>query len=266
MTAPQEVAGAGRDSDPGVAQPAGPVVAQPAGTAVPAGDGGEVWEPGAPSVRALAPGLLVGGVTPLVVYLLVHPALGSQVAALLVAGSVPALWVAVLAVVQRRLEPIGLIVFVALAIGALMAVVGGGAYGVKAKDAVFASFASLVCLSSLVVAKRPVMFHLAKAISSGADADKHAAFDALWEIPTGARTFRVITVAWGVGFMIDAAVQFVLDALLSTPMFLVAGPIVGGCVVVGLIAGTIWYSRRARRLGEQALAGTGIEYPSVPLG
>jgi hypothetical protein len=227
----------------------------------PAGDGGAAWEPGAPSIRALAPGLLVGGVTPLVVYVLVHPALGSQVASLLVAGSVPALWVAVLAVVQRRLEPIGCIVFVALAIGVLMAVAGGGPYGVKAKDAVFASFAAVVCLSSLVVGKR-----LAKAISAGADVDKHAAFDALWEIPTGARTFRVITMAWGVGFAADAAAQFALDGVLSTPTFLVAGPAVGGVAVAGLIAGTIWYSRRARRLGAEALAGTGIEYPSVPLG
>lgn len=225
-----------------------------------------MWEPGAPSIRALAPGLLVGGVAPLMVYVLVHPALGSEVAALLVAGSVPALWVAVLAVAQRRLEPIGCIVFVALAIGVLMAVVGGGPYGVKAKDAVFASFAAVVCLSSLVVGKRPIMFRLAKAISAGTDADKHAAFDALWEIPTGARTFRVITVAWGVGFAVDAAAQFALDGALSTPAFLVAGPAVGGVAVVGLIAGTIWYSRRARRLGEEALAGTGIDYPSLPLG
>lgn len=224
-----------------------------------------VWEPGVPSLRAMAPGTLIGGVTPFVVYQLIHPHLASQVVALLLAGCVPALWVAITAVVQRRLEPIGLIVFVGLAVGALMAVSGGGPFAVKARDGVFAGLFGLVCLGSLAT-RRPLMFLIGRALSAGNDPDKLAAFDDLWELPSGARTFRMITVGWAVGLLVDAVLQLVLDALLPTPPFLVVDPVLGGCIIGGLLVATIWYSNRARRRGEAEAAGLGLAYPSIVIG
>lgn len=226
-------------------------------------EGHDTWEPGTPSLRAMAPGAVIGGLAPFLVYELVRPHLGSQVAALLVAGCVPAVWVGVMAVVQRRIEPIGLLVVAGLGIGALMAVSGGGPFAFKARDGAFAGCFALACFASLA-ARRPLMFHLGKSVSAGNDPEKLQAFDTLWELPTGARTFRVITVAWGVGLAVDAVAQLVLDAVLPTSAFLVVDPAVGGVLLGGLFAGTVWHSKRARRVGEAALAGTGVTYPSVP--
>lgn len=247
--------------------PAADDAVPPTGTgavAVPVGnEAADAWEPGTPSLKAMAPGALFGGLLPFIVYQLVHPHLSSQVVALLIAGTVPCLWVGVLAVVQRRIEPVGLIVFVALIFGAIMAASGGGPYAFKARDGAFAALSALVCFASLGF-RRPIMFHLGKSMSAGNDPEKMAAFDTLWDLPTGARTFRVITVAWGVGLLVDAVVQLVLDAVLPTSAFLVADPVTGGVLLGGLFGATVWYSRRARRLGEEALAGTGITYPSLP--
>lgn len=247
--------------EPAVAATGAEAVAADAGAQVAVG---EVWEPGMPSMRAMAPGALVGGLAPFLVYELIHPHLASQVEALLLAGCVPALWVAVTAAVTRRLEPIGLLVLVGLGLGALMAASGGGPYAVKARDAAFAGAFGLACLASLA-APRPIMFLIGRALGAGGDRQKLDAYDALWELPTGARTFRIITAAWGAGLVLDAVVQLVLDAVLPTPAFLVAGPVIGGVAMGGLFVATVWYTKRARRLGEAEAAASGLVYPSVVL-
>jgi hypothetical protein len=223
----------------------------------------EVWEPGAPSLRAMAPGAVVGGLVPFGVYQVVHPLLGGQVPALLVAGAVPAVWVLALAVVQRRIEPIGMIVLAGLACAVVVAAAGGGPVAVKAKDSVFAGAGAVACFGSLA-ARRPVMFHLGKALSAGSDPDRRAAFDALWELPTGPRTFRVVTVGWGVAFAVDAVVLLACDLSLPTRLFLVVDPAVGAVVIASAFAATVWYTGRARRRGEVVLAETGLRFPSVP--
>ncbi len=232
---------------------AAPVAATPA-----------VWEPGPPSLRAMGPGAVVAGLLPFGVYQLVRPVLGAEVPALLVAACVPALWVAGLWVARRRVDPIGLIVFAGLAFGLLFAAIGGGAMAVKARDGAFAATAGIACLVSLA-GRRPLMFYVGRALSAGNDPDRVAAFDALWTIPTGPRTFGVITVLWGVGLLVDAAAQGAMAATLPTRVFLVVGPAVGGILMATLFGATVAYSRRSRRLGALALEGTGVSYPSVPL-
>ncbi len=227
--------------------------------------GGAVWEPGPPTLRAMGPGVVVAGLLPFGVYQLVRPALGTAVPSLLVAAAVPALWVVVQWVVRRSLDPIGLIVLAGLAFGLVFAAAGGGPVAVKARDGAFAAAFGIACLASLTT-RRPLMFYVGRALSAGSDPRRVAAFDALWDIPTGPRTFVVITVLWGVGLLVDAAAQAALAVTLATRVFLVVAPAAGGTILASLFAATVGYSRRARRKGELALAGTGITYPSVPLG
>src|ERR1700756_729087 len=82
----------------------GGVVAKESGTSSP-----ETWEPGAPSLRTVAPGLIGGGVIPLAVYYSVRSHVGGDAAALMIAGAPAAAWVAVHWVRNRRIDPIGAI-------------------------------------------------------------------------------------------------------------------------------------------------------------
>ena len=92
-----------------------------------------------------------------------------------------------------------------------------------------------------------------------------AAYDELWEMPTAPRTFRLITWAWGIGLIGEAGLRVLLAVLLPTGAFLAASPVLAFVVFGGLFAGTAWFSRRARRLGEAAFAAEGLQFPSVAL-
>lgn len=225
----------------------------------------QTWEPGAPSIRALAPGLIGGGLIPLAVYYSVRSRVGGDATALMIAGAPAAAWVGVQWARHRRIDPIGAITLFGFVAGiAASALLGGSAFVLKVRDSAFTCLFGLVCLLSLA-RSRPLMFFIGRALSAGDDPAKLEAFDRLWELPTGARVFRIITTAWGLGLISEAAVRVALAMVLPTGVFLAASPMVAGVVIGGLLAFTVWFSRRARRVGEAAFAADGLEYPSVAL-
>lgn len=227
---------------------------------------GETWEPGAPSLRALAPGVVGGGLVPLAVYYSVRSHVGSDATALMIAGAPAAAWVAIQWARLRRIDPIGAITLFGFLAGiAASALLGGSAFVLKVRDSAFTCLFGLLCLQSLTWS-RPLMFFIGRALSAGDDPAKLKAYDELWEMPTGARTFRVITWVWGSGMIAEAALRVVLALLLPTGPFLAASPVLVGVVIGGLFGFTVWFSRRARRLGEASFAAEGLVYPSVVLG
>ena len=236
----------------------------------PAADGpapnlkGGGWEPGPPSLRAVAPGLVGGAVVPLAVYYLIRSHVGSDTTALIIAGVPAAAWVALQWVRRRRIDPIGSIVLFGFVGGVVVSeLVGGSAFVLKVRDSAFTSLFGLACLLSLSW-PRPLLFFVGRALSAGNDPAKLAAYEELWQMPTAPRTFRIITAAWGAGLIVEAAGRVLLARALATGPFLAVSPVLTAVVVGGLFAFTVWFARRARRLGERRLAGLGVVYPSVP--
>lgn len=225
---------------------------------------GDTWEPGAPSLRAMAPGAIGGAVIPLAVYYAVRPHVGGDAPALVIAGVPAASWVAFQWVRTRRIDPIGCIVLFGFVAGILASVaLGGSAFVLKVRDSAFTALFGLLCLGSLAFA-RPMMFFIGRALSAGDDPAKLAAYDELWTMPTAPRTFRLITAAWGVGLVVEAALRVLLAVVLPTGPFLAVSPVLGGVVIGGLFAFTVWWSKRARRIGEAEFAEHGLVYPSIP--
>lgn len=225
----------------------------------------DVWEPGAPSLRAVAPGLVGGGLIPLLVYYTVRSHVHGDATALMIAGAPAAAWVAVQWARVRRIDPIGAITLFGFVAGIVAsALLGGSALVLKVRDSAFTCLFGLVCLASLA-RSRPLMFFIGRALSAGNDPARLRAYDDLWEMPTAARTFRLITCAWGLGMISEAAARVALAVLLPTGPFLAASPVLAGVVIGGLFGFTVWFSRRARRLGEAAFAAEGLQYPSVEL-
>lgn len=222
------------------------------------------WEPGAPSVRAMLPSLVGGAVVPLGVYFAVRPQVGSDATALIVAGIVPALWVAGGWLRNKRIDPIGSITLFGFLAGvAASELLGGNALVLKVRESAFTALFGVACLISLAAA-RPMMFHIGKALSAGADEQRRAAYDELWQLPTAPAVFRRITVVWAVGLIGEAGVRVLLALSLPTGPFLAVAPVLFFATFAALFGFTVAYSKRARRLGEELLADAGRLYPSVP--
>ena len=225
---------------------------------------GADWEPGAPSLRAMAPSTVFGAVIPLAVYYVVRRHVSSDATALVIAGAFPAAWVVVELARKRTLDAIGSITLFGFLAGiAASYALGGDAFVLKVRDSAFTALFGLVCLASLAW-HRPMMFHLGKALSAGDDRDRRAAYDELFTLPTARRTFAIITVVWGLGLLVEAAARVMLAVALPTGEFLAVSPVIGAVFFGGLFIFTLRYSKLARQRGEELLAGTGVSYPAIP--
>ena len=222
------------------------------------------WEPGAPSLRAMAPSTIFGAVIPLAVYYAVRLHVSNDATALVIAGTIPAAWVLVEWARKRTLDAIGSITLFGFLAGiAASYALGGNAFVLKVRDSAFTALFGVTCLVSLFW-HRPMMFHLGKALSAGDDHDRRAAYDELFALPTARRTFVIITATWGVGLLIEAFARIVCALAMPTGTFLAVSPVVGGLFFAGLFVFTLRYSKVARERGAALLAETGANYPSVP--
>ena len=223
------------------------------------------WEPGAPSLRAMAPSMVFGALIPLGVYYAVRPHVTGDAPALAIAGAFPAGWVLVEWARNRRLDAIGSITLFGFLAGIVTSyLLGGNAFVLKVRDSAFTALFGITCLASLTM-HRPLMFHLGKALSAGHDPQRRAAYDELFTLPTARRTFQIITSVWGVGLILEAAARIVLAVALPTGEFLAVSPVIGAVFFGGLFVFTLRYSRVARARGEALLADTGLNYPAVPV-
>ncbi len=211
------------------------------------------WEPGAPSIRAMAPSAVGGAVVPLAVYYLVRHRVGGDAPALAIAGIPAALWVLLVWCRRRTLDPIGLLTMVSFAVGLTVSfALGGSALVLKVRDSAVTSTFGLFCLASLWVGRRPLMFFVGRAMSAGGDPLRRGLYDDLWGLPPVRVVFRIITAAWGVGLIAEVAIRVTLALLLPTGPFLAVSPVLAGTVVGGLFAFTVWFSRWARGRASSA--------------
>jgi hypothetical protein len=218
-----------------------------------------------PSVRAIGPSAVGGALIPLGVYFAIRHHVSGDATALVIAGLPAIAWIAFQWIRTRRLDPIGAITLYGFAVGVVASVaLGGNAYVLKVRETAFGIPAAVACLLSVRFSERPMMFHLGKAMSAGADEERQAAYDELYSLPTAPRTFKRITLVWGIGLLLHAGSILVLAAFVTTGQFLAIAPPYAAIFFGGLFVFTMKYSQRARANGEALLVELGLEYPSVP--
>jgi hypothetical protein len=69
----------------------------------------------------------------------------------------------------------------------------------------------------------------------------------MWQLPTVARRFRVITALWGICLVGEAVVRTMLAISVSTTVFLIISPILNW----GVIGVLLWYTAAFSRTGTQ---------------
>ena len=202
--------------------------------------------------RALLPQILTGGVAPFLAYQLARHSGMSDASALATSSVPPALAVMGEWAWRRRLNVIGAIALVGIAAGLVaMAFLHGNELMLKMRESVVTGIFGVVCLGSLVLPGRPVMFHLGRAMAGGGAPEQASEFDTLWERPEARRTFTVVTAAWGIGFVLEAGLRTLLALELPTGQFLAITPVLGWGVVGVLIYFTVTHTRSSRRQAEE---------------
>lgn len=153
----------------------------------------------------------------------------------------------------KLLEWSDVIFFGALAIFVALAAVGTHAWLERWSGEV-ANVALVVIALGSIALRRP--FTLAYA--------KEQAPRELWENPSFLRTNYLITWAWAIAFLIEAASGFYGDLVLDDSNNIWTGWIIQTFPLIVAAQFTIWYPQRVRALGAIAQGETGIRAP--PLG
>jgi len=175
----------------------------------------------------------------------------------LIASAVPpAAWSIVGLVRFRRLDALSATVLlgIALSLGALA--FGGGPRVLLMRESLASGVIGVAFLLSLL-AKRPLVFYLARATVARETAEGVARFELLWrERPEFASAMRVLTAVWGVGLVGETALRGWLATTWPIERFLVVSPLLGYGLFGALMAWTLWYRTRIRRIrGTHGLLG-----------
>jgi hypothetical protein len=220
----------------------------------PSGEGGptaadpdDPWQPGMPSIREHLPSLVWGAALPIAVYFLVRRHVQSDAQALIIAGGFSVAWIVLQFVRQRRVDLVGAIVLSGFAVGVVSStILGGNSYVLKVRDAFFTALFGIACVVTVFTHERPAFFYLSRYVSAGNDKAKISAYNRLLEFPTGRRAFRVLSVVWGIGLVVEAGFRLMLADLLPTATFLAVSPAITGSIIGSLFAFTVVYVRRSQ--------------------
>ncbi|HWD54560.1 MAG TPA: VC0807 family protein [Acidimicrobiales bacterium] len=221
------------------------------------------WTPGVPSVREHLPSIIFGAAVPIAVYFSVRSHVNTDAQALIVAGCFSAGWILFQFARQRRLDFVGAIVLFGFAVGVVSStVLGGNSYVLKVRDAFFTAIFGIACIVTIYTHDRPALFYVSRYLSAGNDPSKLAAYNQLHDIPIGRHTFRVLSVVWGIGLVIEASFRMVLAEALHTSTFLAVSPFITAVVIGSLFVFTVVYSKRAQEEAA-ALMVTAAEAPGA---
>ncbi|HEY2579808.1 MAG TPA: VC0807 family protein [Streptosporangiaceae bacterium] len=192
---------------------------------------------------------------PLAAYNVLRSAGLTAVNALLISGVFPALGVATGAIRHRRAEVVGVLVLAGIAVGAVAGLLSHSARFLLVEGSVPTGMFGVACLGSLW-ARYPLMFSFAREFT-GPDTAKGREMATLWQHAGFRRIFRVITVVWGVGFLVEAALRVVIVYNTSAGTALTISKVMPFVVGALLSAWTAGYGAHHRKKGERMAAAAG---------
>jgi hypothetical protein len=213
-------------------------------------------------VRGLLPSLVVNGAAPFLAYQVLTGNGVTATTALTISAVFPVIGTAWGFARSRQADIIGLVSLAFIVVGVATSVISGDPRFILIKESLLTGVFGLVCLGSLLL-PRPLMFYFGRQFSSAGDPARAAAFEGLWQYPQFRAVNRNMTVAWGIGYVCEAAVRVGLSFVLAIPVFLIVSPILAIGVTVALISWTLAYARRsARRAADRLAAAAPAAEPS----
>jgi hypothetical protein len=202
---------------------------------------------------------------PLALYSLLRSQGWSTVTSLIVSGVLPAVGVFLGIVRKHRIDVVGVVVLLGIAVGTTVGLVSGSARLLLLEGSVPTAIFGLVCLGSLWTS-RPLMYRFAVEFL-GQDTARGRDFADLWRYPGFRHALKVVTTVWGVAYLLEAAARVVIVENTSTGTAFGVSKVMPFAVAGVLAAWNVAYGRRARRTGERlgaAAAAAGEAPPPMP--
>ena len=175
----------------------------------------------------------------------------SPVVALAIAAIFPLGEMVYEATQTKRLGVIAIVSFIGIVVGFGLSFATGNAIFALLKDSLFTCVFGLLFLGSLATA-RPLIYRLNLDLA-GADPVARAASEALWERPAARQAFRLMTLVWGAGLLLEAGARVVAAIALPIASATAASPIISVFVIGTLLAWTVLYARARRASSARAL-------------
>lgn len=150
---------------------------------------------------------------------------------------------------RRSADVVGIGVLVGIASSLLLALLTNDPrFGLVRAAPSFAMF-GIACFISLAT-RRPLMFFVARAIATGGDGARIAAFDARLAVPAFRRVMRHLTFVWGAGTLTHAAYGLAVAFLLPAGVAVLAEPPLAVAIIAALL---LWTRAVQRRSANPAL-------------
>jgi hypothetical protein len=200
--------------------------------------------------------VLVNFIGPLLIYDLGKRSLG-DVHALIASSAPPIAWSVFEFARRRRIDALSLFVLAGIALSLLAFIGGGGVHFLQLREKLVTAVIGLIFLGSVLIG-RPLIYEIARARLRRRSDSEAEAFEALRDNVHFRRTMAVMTLVWGVGLILEAAVAGALVFVLTIHDFLMVGPMVGYGVLGSLSLWTFWYVQRARRRGDARRAAEAL--------
>ena len=196
------------------------------------------------TIRSLLPSILVNGVLVYLIYTLLKSYTSASDLVALLVSSVPALLSEIVTIIRhRQLDVLGIIVLAFIAISAVVSIIGGDPKLLLIRESFLTVVFGVACIVSLLF-PRPIWFYIIRYFATGNDPAKAPVFNSRWQYPTFRRYIRIITVVWGIVYLVEFPVRVFMVYHLSIQQYLAIGPVVFYGVTFVVIAFTIAYARR----------------------
>jgi len=207
---------------------------------------------GPPNLREMLPDFAIDAALPALAYQVLSRYGVAPVPALTAGAIFPAANIMRKFTATRRIDLIGAIVLVFIAIGVAGSLLSGSVLFILIKESFITGMVGLFFLSSFLW-RRPIFFYLGRQFAAGDDPERLAWWDGLWEYARFRRTMRMMTTVWGVSYVVEAIVRVVFALTLTPGTVVVLSPIMGVGTTVVLI---LWTRRYARHVQERAARET----------
>lgn len=203
------------------------------------------------TILSLVSSIVINAALPILIYWALKTYTGTSDFLALVASGVPSLIDSIVGVIRRkRVDLLGGIVVAGIVVSLITIALGGSPKVYLVRESFFTAVFGLAYLVSLLF-PRPLAFYFSRYFATGNHPENIPWFDSLWQRPQFRHTMRVITVVWGIGFLLEAALRTFLVIVLSIEQFLIVSPFVLYGIIGALIAWMFLYSRQGRKKGEE---------------
>jgi hypothetical protein len=191
--------------------------------------------------------LLFNFLLPWVVYRVAKPHVG-EIHAIMASAAPPMVWSLVEFARKRRVDAISIMVLGGIGLSLVGFALGGSPKLLLMRESLITGLIGIVFVGSALIG-RPLMYVLASASLKRQSAEDSAEFETYKDDPAFRRMMGVMTIVWGIGFVVETAVRSVLVYSLPVGRFLIIGPIVGYSTVGLLMLWTFLYGRAAEKRG-----------------